>query len=62
MTDHQQTRVTGDVTLTIERIDDNWWFWSVSSGNNYMTGDDCGDYAHSELEAKQLAEFYAIYA
>ena len=58
--EHQQVRSDGDVTLAIEKMDDNWWFWSVTKNGKYITGDDCGDYAHDEKTAKILAEFYAI--
>ena len=59
VSDFQQVRSDGDTTLTIEQMD-KYWRWSVTKGGQYVCDDEVGDYAHSEQEAKILAEFYSI--
>lgn len=59
VSDSQQVRVTGRVTMTIERRD-GYWKWSVYNGASGVCDDDTGEYAHSEGEARIYAELNAI--
>ena len=54
-----QVKTEGDMVLTIEEMD-GYWFWSTYIGGRYVTGDDMGEYAYSETEAKMYAELNSI--